>query len=307
DPEEDEFKEEEDPQEEDDIEVDIEEDENEPELRYPYEEVDPLNPLPPASESAPEDVIEVENPIEHEDEAVPASIYKVGVAAMEKLVEKLGNAEEKVKCKKLKKELKEARFSNTFLRMQKERVEKDLYCTRVRSHEFYQEMIRRGFVFEERPNEAINVSIEDEKSPSLFSMYHDRIMPPKSAPLTQAAIRRMIKESVDAAIAAERARHMNVGNDARGSGPVRGQDTAPAVRECTFAGFMKCNPTAFHGTEGAVKLRRWFKKTKSVFGISECAKGKKVKFAAATLQGPALIWWNAKVATMGLEIVNQMP
>ncbi|GJT45165.1 hypothetical protein Tco_0953880 [Tanacetum coccineum] len=58
DPEEDEFKEEEDPQEEDDIEVDIEEDENEPELRYPYEEVDPLNPLPPASESEPEDVIE---------------------------------------------------------------------------------------------------------------------------------------------------------------------------------------------------------------------------------------------------------
>ncbi|GJT82268.1 putative reverse transcriptase domain-containing protein [Tanacetum coccineum] len=132
-------------------------------------------------------------------------------------------------------------------------------------------------------------------------------MPPKSAPLTQAAIRRMIKESVDAAIAAERARHANAGNEARGSGPVRGQDAAPTVRECTFAGFMKCNPTAFHGTEGAVELRRWFEKTKSVFGISECAEGKKVKFAAATLQGPALTWWNAKVATMGLKTVNQMP
>ncbi|GKA99894.1 putative reverse transcriptase domain-containing protein [Tanacetum coccineum] len=82
-------------------------------------------------------------------------------------------------------------------------------------------------------------------------------MPPKSAPLTQAAICRMIKESVDAVIAAERARHANAGNDARGSGPVR--------------------------------------------------EGKKVKFAAATLQGPALTWWNAKVATMGLETVNQMP
>ncbi|GJT21106.1 putative reverse transcriptase domain-containing protein [Tanacetum coccineum] len=35
--------------------------------------------------------------------------------------------------------------------------------------------------------------------------------------------------------------------------------------------------------------------------------GKKVKFVAATLQGPALNWWNAKVATMGLETVNQMP
>ncbi|GJZ21132.1 putative reverse transcriptase domain-containing protein [Tanacetum coccineum] len=119
-------------------------------------------------------------------------------------------------------------------------------------------------------------------------------MPPKSAPLTQAAVRRMIKESVDAAIAAERARHANAGNDARGPGLVRGQDAAPVVRECTFAGFMKCNPTVFHGIEEAAKLRRWFEKTESVFGISECAEGKKVKFAAATLQGPALTWWNSK-------------
>ncbi|GKF91584.1 hypothetical protein Tco_0275285, partial [Tanacetum coccineum] len=109
-----------------------------------------------------------------------------------------------------------------------------------------------------------------------------------------------------AAIAAERARHANVGNDARGFRPVRGQDAAPVVRECTFAGFMKCNPTLFHGTEGAVELRRWFEKTKSVFGISECAEGKKVIFAAATLQGHALTCWNDKVATMGLETVNQM-
>ncbi|GKB94054.1 putative nucleotidyltransferase, ribonuclease H [Tanacetum coccineum] len=64
---------------------------------------------------------------------------------------------------------------------------------------------------------------------------------------------------------------------------------------------MKCNPTAFRGTEGAVKLLRWFEKTKSVFGISDCAEGKKVRFAAATLQGPALTWWNSKITTMGLE------
>ncbi|GJU46164.1 hypothetical protein Tco_1203430 [Tanacetum coccineum] len=101
-------------------------------------------------------------------------------------------------------------------------------------------------------------------------------MPPKSAPLTQAGVRRMIKESVDAAIVAERARHANAGNDARGSGPVRGQDVAPVVRECTFSGFMKCNPTVFQGVEGAVELRRWFEKTESVFGINECAESKKV-------------------------------
>ncbi|GKE56643.1 hypothetical protein Tco_1495828, partial [Tanacetum coccineum] len=40
------------------MEVDIKEDENEPELTYPYEEVDPLNSPPPASELEPEDAIE---------------------------------------------------------------------------------------------------------------------------------------------------------------------------------------------------------------------------------------------------------
>ncbi|GJS86636.1 hypothetical protein Tco_0769272 [Tanacetum coccineum] len=213
DPKKDEFEEEEDPQEEeDDMEVDIEEDKNEPELTYPYEEVGPLNPPPPTFESEPDDEIKVENPIKHEDETNPVSVYEVGesstatipredgdrflhgfmrrdidslfgrmildlgnevhssvkqgTTAMEKLVEKLGNVEEKAECKKPKKELEEARLSNTFLRMKNERVERDLYWTSVQAHEFYQEMIRRGFVFKERPNEAINVLIEDEKSPS---------------------------------------------------------------------------------------------------------------------------------------------
>ncbi|GKG58399.1 hypothetical protein Tco_0592178, partial [Tanacetum coccineum] len=67
----------------------------------------------------------------------------------------------------------------------------------------------------------------------------------KSAPLTQAAIYQMIKESVDAFIADERDRHSNVGNDARRSGPVRGQYVTPVVREYTFAGFMKCNLLLF--------------------------------------------------------------
>ncbi|GJR10363.1 putative reverse transcriptase domain-containing protein [Tanacetum coccineum] len=82
---------------------------------------------------------------------------------------------------------------------------------------------------------------------------------------------------------------------------LRGQDAAPAARKCTFAGFMKCNPTSFCGTEGAVELLRWFEKSESVFGISDCAEGKKVRFDATTLQGPALTWWISKIATMDLE------
>ncbi|GJW98602.1 hypothetical protein Tco_0180410 [Tanacetum coccineum] len=163
-------------------------------------------------------------------------------------------------------------------------------------------MIRRGFVFEERPNEAIDVPVEDVESSS-----PKEIMPPKSALMTQVAMCRLIKESVDAAIAAERERKAKVRNDASGFGPAKGQDTAPAVRECTFARFMKCNPTVFHEIKGAVELRRWFIKTESVFGIRECAEGKKVRFVAATLEGPTLTWWNYKIATMGLETVNRMP
>nr|GEW07837.1 hypothetical protein [Tanacetum cinerariifolium] len=90
-------------------------------------------------------------------------------------------------------------------------------------------------------------------------------------------------KNVDTGIVAKRARQANVRNNARGSGPVSGQDVIPVVRECTFAGFMKCNPTVFYSTEGAIELKRWFEETKSVFGISECVEGKKVKFAAATL------------------------
>ncbi|GJS65898.1 putative reverse transcriptase domain-containing protein [Tanacetum coccineum] len=51
---------------------------------------------------------------------------------------------------------------------------------------------------------------------------------------------------------------------------------------------------------------RWFEKTEMTFGIIECAEDKKVKFAAATLRGPALTWRNSKVAILGLDVANQI-
>nr|GEV87321.1 putative reverse transcriptase domain-containing protein [Tanacetum cinerariifolium] len=260
DPKEEEFEEDEEPQEEeDDIEVDMEEDENEPVLTYPYEElglgakacgdlilllVGELVITVMTRGEEPEDVAEVENTIE----TVSASVHKT----MHALVKKKGKAKGKY-YGKLILELGNKGHSS---------VEQ-----RTAAMENLVERL-------ERPNKAIDVSVKDEeRTPK------ELIMPPKSAPLTQAAIRRMIKESVDATIDAKQARHVNARNDARGSGPAR----------------------------GAVKLRRWFEKTKNVFRISDCAEGKKVKFVAATLPGPALTWWNAKAATIGLETVNQMP
>ncbi|GJU32195.1 putative reverse transcriptase domain-containing protein [Tanacetum coccineum] len=129
-------------------------------------------------------------------------------------------------------------------------------------------------------------------------------MPPR--PMNQAAIERLVTERVNAAVEAERARHANARGQRNNANEAGGQGGAPAARECTFSGFMKCNPTVFHGHEGAVELSRWFEKTEMVFGISECAEARKVKFAAATLQGRALTWWNSQVATMGLEAANQI-
>ncbi|GJV41525.1 putative reverse transcriptase domain-containing protein [Tanacetum coccineum] len=79
--------------------------------------------------------------------------------------------------------------------------------------------------------------------------------------------------------------------------PAGGPAAAPVTRECTFVGFLKCGPTQFHGTECAVGLCRWFEKIENTFEISECAEGRNVKFATATLHGQALTW-KSQVATL---------
>ncbi|GJS13807.1 putative reverse transcriptase domain-containing protein [Tanacetum coccineum] len=130
-------------------------------------------------------------------------------------------------------------------------------------------------------------------------------MTPKFAPLTRAAIRRMIKESIDVVIAAERARHANAGNDARGSGLVRGQDAAPFVRECTFAGFMKCNPTAFHGTKGAVATMGL--ETANQIGWTEMKKLMTAEFCPAEeLQRMENELWNLKVKEYNMVAYTQV-
>ncbi|GJX49139.1 putative reverse transcriptase domain-containing protein [Tanacetum coccineum] len=227
--------------------------------------VDPLNPPPPASESEPDDEIEVENPIEHEDKTVPVSVYEDMISLFGRMVNfsrRLCGRETTHALVEKKGEAKDKFYGKLIL---------DLGNEVHSSMEQGTAAMKKGFVFEERPNEAIDIPIEDEKSPlsEPRGSPPDVIMPPKSAPMTQAAIRRMIKESVDAAIAAERARQANVRNDVSRSG-------------------------ASLWGRGAVELRRWFEKTKSVFEISECAEGKKVKFVAATLEGTALTWWKTK-------------
>ncbi|GJY32015.1 putative reverse transcriptase domain-containing protein [Tanacetum coccineum] len=125
----------------------------------------------------------------------------------------------------------------------------------------------------------------DEDSPTQKETAHlsHKIMPPR--PMNQAAIDRLVAERVNAAVEAERERQANARR--QGNNGAGGQGGAPAARECTFSGFMKCNPTVFHGHEGAVEL------------ISP-------NLQLPHFKGVALTWWNSQVATMGLEAANQI-
>ncbi|GKE18596.1 hypothetical protein Tco_1426173 [Tanacetum coccineum] len=136
-----------------------------------------------------------------------------------------------------------------------------------------------------------------------------QIMAPKQ--MSQAAIAKLVSDEVAKALAAHRATRNATGagghGNVEGAGNAGGPERAQQARDCTFSSFMKCGPTQFHGKEGAIKLCRWFEKMESTFGISECAERSKVKFAAATLQGRALTWWNTQVATLGLAEANGKP
>ncbi|GKC19241.1 putative reverse transcriptase domain-containing protein [Tanacetum coccineum] len=138
---------------------------------------------------------------------------------MESLVEKLGNAEDKVEYKRLRKELEEA------------------VCTYDSS-----------------------CYSSNDKEVSMFT-----------------------------AIAAERARHANIGNDARDLGPVF---KGSRYSQLLFA--------------RAIRIIKWIEKTKSVFE-SVNGRGHEVKFAAATLQGHALTWWNAKASMRFNELALMCP
>ncbi|GJX66936.1 hypothetical protein Tco_0302663, partial [Tanacetum coccineum] len=138
-----------------------------------------VNVIPPdhVDESESEDAIEVENPIEHEDETVPASVHEVGESSTAPFLREdsdgllPGKAKDEYYGKLILDLGNEVRFS-----------------------------VEQGTAAMERLVEKLG-NVEDKLKKELEEA---RIMPPKSAPLTQAAIRRMIKESVDAAIAAER-------------------------------------------------------------------------------------------------------
>ncbi|GJX62769.1 reverse transcriptase domain-containing protein [Tanacetum coccineum] len=133
-------------------------------------------------------------------------------------------------------------------------------------------------------------------------------MPPKKtstseAPaMTQAAIRKLVADSVTAALEAQAATMANTSNPNRNTGPTG----TPVVKTGYYEEFISCQPFYFNGMEGAVSLIRWFERTESVFSRSRCAEENKVTFATGTLTDDALSWWNAYAQPMGVEQANQI-
>ncbi|GJR32487.1 putative reverse transcriptase domain-containing protein [Tanacetum coccineum] len=112
--------------------------------------------------------------------------------------------------------------------------------------------------------------------------------------MTQAAIRKLVADSVTTALEAQAANMANTDNTTR-------PREAPVARQCSYKEFMSCQPINFKGTEGAIGLIRWFERTESVFSRSNCTEDCKVKFATGTLTEEALSWWNSFAQPIGIE------
>ncbi|GKF03078.1 hypothetical protein Tco_0030001 [Tanacetum coccineum] len=102
--------------------------------------------------------------------------------------------------------------------------------------------------------------------------------------MTQAAIRKLVADSVIATLEEQAATMANASNPNRNTGPTG----TPVVKTGNYKEFTSCQPFYFNGTEGAVCLICWFKQTESVFSRRRCAKENKVTFATGTLTDDAL-------------------
>nr|GEW44800.1 reverse transcriptase domain-containing protein [Tanacetum cinerariifolium] len=92
--------------------------------------------------------------------------------------------------------------------------------------------------------------------------------------MTQAAIRKLVADSVAAALEAQVATMANTDNTNRNTE----QRETPVARKCSYKKFMGCQPFNFKGIEGTVRLIRWFERSESIFSRNNCTEDCKVKF-----------------------------
>ncbi|GKA53289.1 hypothetical protein Tco_0746604 [Tanacetum coccineum] len=107
-------------------------------------------------------------------------------------------------------------------------------------------------------------TVERNQSENLMRRLVSNKMAPKrtstsAAPaMTQAAIRKLVVDSVAAALEAQATTIANTDNTNKNIG----QGETHVARKCSYKEFMSCQPFNFKGTEGVVGLIRWFERTK---------------------------------------------
>ncbi|GJX18898.1 putative reverse transcriptase domain-containing protein [Tanacetum coccineum] len=144
-------------------------------------------------------------------------------------------------------------------------------------------------LFHDDPNMKVMHAYYAEKSP---------IPPPTIVPPTlMLSLMKLVAGSVTTALEAQAVTMANADNTNRNTG----EREAPIARKCSYKEFMSCQPINFKGSEGVVRLIRWFERTESVFSCSNYTEDCKVKFATGTLTEEALSWWNSFAQPIGIE------
>ncbi|GJX29715.1 reverse transcriptase domain-containing protein [Tanacetum coccineum] len=133
-------------------------------------------------------------------------------------------------------------------------------------------------------------------------------MPPKrtstseALAMTQAAIKKLVADSVAIALEAQAATMASTNNPNRNTRPIE----TLVARMGNYKEFISCQPFYFNGMEGVVSLIRWFKRTELVFYRTNCPEENKVTFATGTLTDDALSWWNAYAQPIRIEQANKI-
>ncbi|GKB45623.1 putative reverse transcriptase domain-containing protein [Tanacetum coccineum] len=125
---------------------------------------------------------------------------------------------------------------------------------------------------------------------------------PEESNESDASIKKLVADSVAAALEAQAATMVSTSNPNRNTRPIG----TPVAKMGNYKEFISCQPFYFNGTEGAVGLICWFEQIESGFSRSKCVEENKVTFATSTLIDDALSWWNAYAQPIGIEQANKI-
>ncbi|GJX74314.1 hypothetical protein Tco_0312909 [Tanacetum coccineum] len=181
----------------------------------------------------------------------------------------------------------------------------ELPIERIKHKEDIIEGLGNGRVVIQQDFDQLETELHEDRSPLIRyeESFGQDLMAPKrtstsAAPaMTQAAIKKLVADSVATALEAQAITMANSVNTNRNTR----QEEALVARKCSYKEFMSCQPFNFKGTEGAFGLICWFERTELVFSHSNCTEDCKVKFATGTLTEEALSWWNSFAQSTGIE------